>query len=42
MENDRLDTAPWITHRARFADAVAEFPRWTEVETGVIKAMIEV
>ena len=42
MENHRLDTAPWITHRARFADAVAEFPRWTEVETGVIKAMIEV
>jgi hypothetical protein len=34
-------TVPRITHRASFADAVTEFPRWTQPETGVIKAMIE-
>jgi 2-desacetyl-2-hydroxyethyl bacteriochlorophyllide A dehydrogenase len=41
VEAGRIDTAPWITHRAPFADAVTEFPRWTRPETGVIKAMIE-
>ena len=41
VENSRINTAPWITHRAKFADTVAEFPRWTKQETGVIKAMIE-
>ena len=42
VENARIDTSPWITHRASFADAVTEFPRWTKPETGVLKAMIEV
>jgi threonine dehydrogenase-like Zn-dependent dehydrogenase len=42
VENARIDTASWITHRASFADVVAQFPRWTRPETGVIKAMIEV
>jgi 2-desacetyl-2-hydroxyethyl bacteriochlorophyllide A dehydrogenase len=42
VESRRIDTAPWITHRASFADVVKEFPRWTKPETGVIKAMIEV
>lgn len=41
VETNRIDTAPWITHRASFAEAVTEFPRWTKPETGVIKAMIE-
>jgi 2-desacetyl-2-hydroxyethyl bacteriochlorophyllide A dehydrogenase len=41
VENARIDTAPWITHRASFADTVTEFPRWTKPEAGVIKAMIE-
>jgi alcohol dehydrogenase len=36
------DTAPWITHRARFDRAICEFPNWTRPETGVIKGMIEV
>jgi threonine dehydrogenase-like Zn-dependent dehydrogenase len=42
VETARIDTAPWITHRASFTDAVTEFPRWTKPEAGVIKAMIEV
>ncbi|HEY0790918.1 MAG TPA: zinc-binding alcohol dehydrogenase family protein [Chthoniobacterales bacterium] len=42
IEAGRIDTRSWITHRAAFEDAVAEFPSWTKPETGVIKAMIEV
>jgi 2-desacetyl-2-hydroxyethyl bacteriochlorophyllide A dehydrogenase len=42
VESDRIDTDPWITHRALFAEVPTEFPRWTKPETGVIKAMIEV
>lgn len=41
VEIGRIDTAPWITHRASFADVVTEFPGWTQPETGVIKAMVE-
>jgi 2-desacetyl-2-hydroxyethyl bacteriochlorophyllide A dehydrogenase len=41
VETNRINTTPWITHRASFAEAVTEFPRWTKPETGVIKAMIE-
>lgn len=42
IEAGRINTAPWITHRAQFAEAVTKFPSWTRPETGVIKAMIEV
>jgi 2-desacetyl-2-hydroxyethyl bacteriochlorophyllide A dehydrogenase len=42
VENGRIDTAPWITHRASFGGAVTEFSHWTKPETGVIKAMIEI
>ncbi len=42
IEAGRIDTDPWITHRASFDEAVQEFPSWTKPETGVIKAMIEV
>jgi len=42
IEAGRVDTTPWITHRAVFGDAIREFPAWTRPETGVIKAMIEV
>jgi threonine dehydrogenase-like Zn-dependent dehydrogenase len=42
IEAKRIDTSPWITHRARLSDVVTEFPLWTKPETGVIKAMIEV
>jgi 2-desacetyl-2-hydroxyethyl bacteriochlorophyllide A dehydrogenase len=42
VETGRIDTTPWVTHRASLTDTVREFPRWTKPETGVIKAMIEV
>jgi threonine dehydrogenase-like Zn-dependent dehydrogenase len=38
----RIDTAPWITHRAPLSEVPGVFPAWTRPETGVIKAMIEV
>jgi alcohol dehydrogenase len=42
IEEGRIDTRPWITHRCGF-DALAEtFPSYTKPETGVIKAMVEV
>jgi len=37
----RIDTKPWITHRAPFERVVEDFPSWTKPETGVIKAIIE-
>ena len=42
VEAGRINTAPWVTHRASLSDTVREFPRWTKPETGVIKARIEV
>jgi 2-desacetyl-2-hydroxyethyl bacteriochlorophyllide A dehydrogenase len=42
IEAGRIDTTPWITHRARLGEVVERFPSWTLAETGVIKAMIEV
>jgi len=41
VESGRINTSPWITHRASFAEAVSDFPSWIKPESGVIKAMIE-
>lgn len=42
IEAGRIDTTPWITHRAVLGDVIGQFESWTKPETGVIKAMIEV
>jgi len=42
IEDGRIDTRPWITHQAPFADMIGEFPRWLKPETGVIKAMVAI
>lgn len=42
VESGRVDTRPWITHRAAFDEVPALFPSWTKPETGVLKAMIAV
>jgi 2-desacetyl-2-hydroxyethyl bacteriochlorophyllide A dehydrogenase len=42
IEAGRIDTAPWITHRAELGSVAARFPEWTRPETGVIKAMVEI
>jgi 2-desacetyl-2-hydroxyethyl bacteriochlorophyllide A dehydrogenase len=41
IEAGRIDTSPWITHRAAFEDAASQFPDWTKPENGVLKAIIE-
>ncbi len=41
IEAGRIDTTPWITHRAALREAAGRFDAWTRPETGVIKAMIE-
>lgn len=42
IENDTINTDPWITHRTTFDNVIAEFESFTRPETGVIKAIIEV
>jgi alcohol dehydrogenase len=42
IEDGRLDTRPWITHRSAFADLIDNFPAYTRPETAVIKAIVEV
>ena len=42
IEEGRLDTRPWITHRAAFDDLIDVFPSYTRPETGVIKAIVAV
>ena len=40
IEEGKIDTSPWITHRSSFDELIAHFPSYTKPETGVIKAMM--
>ena len=40
IDEGTIDTRPWITHHADFADVPDVFPSWLKPETGVIKAVI--
>jgi alcohol dehydrogenase len=40
IEDDRIDTSTWITHRVSFAELPDIFESYTKPETGVIKAMV--
>jgi len=42
IEDGRLDTGPWITHRTQFDELIDVFPSYTLPETGVIKAVVEI
>jgi alcohol dehydrogenase len=42
IEEGRLDTRPWITHRTAFEELIDVFPSYVKPETGVIKAVVEV
>ena len=42
IEDGRIDTVPWITHRSGFDELPGLFPSYTKPETGVIKAIVEV
>ena len=41
MEEGKVDTRPWITHRATFDDVAEQFPAWREPGTGVVKAVLQ-
>ena len=41
IEQGRIDTRPWITHRSSLENLPEIFPSYTRPETGVIKAMVE-
>jgi 2-desacetyl-2-hydroxyethyl bacteriochlorophyllide A dehydrogenase len=41
MEQGRLDTTNWITHRAGYEELVNIFPRWAQPDAGVFKAIAE-
>lgn len=38
----RIDSRPWITHRARFEEMIDAFPTWLKPAAGVIKAVVSV
>ena len=40
IEEGRIDTRPWITHRASVDGMISEFPNWLKPETGVVKAVV--
>lgn len=42
MEEGRIDTTCWITHRCNLQELIVQFPTWLEPETGVVKAMVEI
>lgn len=42
IENGTINTDPWITHRTSFDRVIEEFETFTQPESGVIKAIIEV
>jgi alcohol dehydrogenase len=42
IEEKRIDTTPWITHRTTLAQLPEVFESYTKPDTGVIKAVVEV
>ena len=42
IEDETINTSPWVTHRTSFDDVIEEFESFTKPESGVIKAVIEV
>jgi alcohol dehydrogenase len=40
IEDGRIDTKLWITHRAEFDSMIEKFPTWLKPESGVIKAVV--
>ena len=42
IEAGKIDTNPWITHHANFADVPKEFPHWLDSNAGVMKAVIHI
>lgn len=41
IEEGKIDTRPWITHRSAFDQLATDFDAYTKPETGCIKAIVE-
>ena len=42
LEEESLDVAPWITHRATL-DTIAEMlPTWSDPQSGIVKGLIAI
>ena len=41
IESGRIDTRPWITHHAAFADTIRIVPSLLEPSSGVITAVVD-
>jgi len=42
IQEEKIDTNPWITHNAPFSEVINVFDSWIDPQSGVIKAMIAV
>lgn len=42
IEDDKIDTRPWITHHSDFDAMIEQFPNWLNPDAGVIKAVVRV
>ena len=42
MEEDRIKTDHWITHRTEFDNVIGQFENWLKPQTNVVKAMVDV
>ncbi|MCD6290565.1 MAG: zinc-binding alcohol dehydrogenase family protein [Anaerolineae bacterium] len=42
LEDEGVDTTPWITHRASLEELIDRFPQWLEPGSGLVKAMVEI
>lgn len=42
IEEGKIDTGPWITHRTPFDEMIDVFESYTKPESGVIKAIVEI
>ena len=42
IEDNTIDTNPWVTHQTSFENVIEDFPKFIEPDSGVIKAMIDV
>jgi alcohol dehydrogenase len=40
IEEGKIDTQPWLTHRVALENLIVQFPGFTKPETGVIKAIV--
>ena len=42
IEDGKIDTNPWITHRVSMDEMIPQFDSFTRPETGVLKAIVEI